>query len=453
MGSKKGTGIDGYKKNLCFMCKMKTVKQKTAAIKHAILHQRKNIFFTGCAGTGKSTLLRSLIVDLEQEGFVVAITASTGLAASAIHGTTLHRFMGCGLATSDVNQLHDRIVENDEVFMRWINVDVLILDEISMISAELFDKFELLARLVRNNDRAFGGMQVLMGGDFLQLLAVNAKACFKSERFKQVIDETVELTDNFRQIDLRFFKVLCNVRKGVTTMEDVRYINEHCRGPLVPPKGVKPIYTMSHKKGVNERNAKELRKLPAEHRKVYMAQDIGTESIGDGDCALEKFLELRCGARVMLIYNYSDTLVNGSIGEVIGYQIDLPVVQFDNGERIVVNKVTWRVCRHARNRQLRSNIEKHPSPIRLHDKSTVTSRTQIPLKLAWAITIHKAQGQTFKWQVADVRNIFAEGQMYTAMSRVSDPNKFQVIGYKAGKHNIVCREYIEILENVSTLVR
>jgi len=419
-------------------------------IKKLVLIDKRNVFFTGPAGTGKSTLLKSLVQSLERTGRRVAVTASTGIAASHINGTTLHRFIGCGLATNPTDVMVKSILDRLTSRERWQAVETLVVVEISMINAELFDKVEEIARLVRDDKRPFGGIQLIVVGDFLQLPPVKGKACFLANTWCEVIDEIVHLDQVFRQTHPVFVAVLQRLRLGEATEKDHSWINKNLTRKITPPKGVIPTYTVCTNDEADVFNTQFIQRLPKTTRVVYKSTDrFFTSEITVKDinceCTMREELELRLGAKVMLTYNYSDVLVNGSIGYVTEFMHEFvparPVVKFECGLEMCVHPRKWYLHRLMDTHQLRTTvIEDEEEEDRVTRRSQViASRRQIPLRLAWAITIHKSQGQTLEWHVALVNNIFAKGQLYTAMSRANDPDKLEVRGY-TGKINKICQE-------------
>jgi ATP-dependent DNA helicase PIF1 len=207
------------------------LSEEQKSILAAVVEEGKSIFFTGSAGTGKSVLMKSIITRLRnmhaKEPDRVAVTASTGLAAVNIDGTTLHSFAGIGLGKEPATELLKKIRRNPKIRQRWIRTRVLIIDEISMIDADLFDKLEHVARILRNNGSPFGGIQLIVTGDFFQLPPVPekdraAKFSFDAATWNTCIEHTVLLTHVFRQKDATFAGMLNEMRLGRLTPASIR---------------------------------------------------------------------------------------------------------------------------------------------------------------------------------------------------------------------------------------
>ena len=298
-----------------------------------IVNQRKNVFLTGPAGTGKSTMLKRVVALLDGLGLHTSISASTGIASYNINGVTFHRFVGCRLAKGTPEKLAEQIRQRPELLMKWKSVDVLIIDEISMIGADLFDRVEKTARLVRESEAPFGGIQIIAVGDFLQLPPVKARQCFHAKTWSTVIDQVVHLDKVFRQKHKRFTEILSRLRVGQTNAEDDKWVHENLARPLTLPEGVEPTYTVCRKADADRINNTFLRKRKGPSRS-YIAFDTirGDIDVSDinRECIMKQRLQLRIGAKVMLTFNYSDEIVNGSTGTVVGFTDGLPVVSFNS---------------------------------------------------------------------------------------------------------------------------
>jgi ATP-dependent DNA helicase PIF1 len=400
-------------------------------IYNAILEGR-NVFFTGSAGTGKSFLLKYII-----ERFVdsdLYITSSTGITALQLGGTTLHSFAGVGLGTDSFPDLLYAVKKNGRAMKRLLSCKKLLIDEISMIDNILFDKLELLARTLRCNNKPFGGIQLIVAGDFLQLPPVKGllDSSEKGFIFLSPIWESIFKPENcfllqtvIRQSDSIFSEALNNIRIGIVSNDYFQIfnkcVNRNFSDSIIPTK----LY--STRLEVDVENYTELLKLPEESIHKYNAFDSGIQyyiNILQNNCIARDDLELRIGAQVMLIKNINSELVNGSRGVVIdfveivednGIQITIidpnfiklnkcetvnmqyPVVKFTNGTVITMTPEVWEIK---------------------VGKKILAYRIQIPLILAWALTIHKCQGMTLDRVILDLNNIFEYGQMYVSLSRV-----------------------------------
>lgn len=418
-----------------------------------IRDRKESVFFTGVAGTGKSFLLRYLIQILPKD--TTYVTASTGLAGVAIEGTTLHSFAGIGLGDESVPDLVKMICERRATspitaHYRWLNCRVLIIDEVSMLSGELFDKLEAIARQVRRDARPFGGIQLILCGDGLQLAPVRAeKYVFDSDAWSRCISKCCLLTQVFRQADAEFVQLLNELRKGVCTAETERRLLE-CRNTTFThlPAGILPTRIFTTNQAVRTHNQTKLEALPLPEV-AWSAQDWGAErsylNLLQKECPALQELPLRTGAQVMLLKNL-DTylgLCNGARGCVIGFEsvdVDehpfavygkgrgtealdsgepvprnqtqhyyMPLVRFENGLEMVVPMQRFELKQNGR---------------------VVAYREQLPLLLAFAITAHKVQGMTLSHAVVDVDRTFDDGQLYVAVSRVKSLSGLQVLNFK-----------------------
>jgi ATP-dependent DNA helicase PIF1 len=296
---------------------------------------------------------------------------------------------------------------------RWIDLDVLIIDEISMLSPELFDKLELTARSLRHDTRPFGGIQLILTGDFLQLPNISQKDmfCFDAESWEKCIGNNVVYLDvNFRQEgDDDYQLCLSEVRNGILSDKTISILKGRENAVLVNDHGILPTKIYSLNRDVDEENQMqndllfeknpELQFIGFElnktiHKKVYSPDEKIKKA-----CNAPLTLELCVGSQVMLLYNMDleSKLVNGSRGVVVDFQDDDPVVRFLTGERRVIGRKTWEI---EENNEL------------------VITVTQIPLKLAYATTVHKSQGATIDYAEINMNGIFEYGQAYVALSRV-----------------------------------
>ena len=382
----------------------------------------KNILLTGEAGSGKSFVIKQIYNSLKYK-YNIVITSTTGISASIINGVTLHSYLGIGLGTLDASDLFVKISKNFFMFKRWKDIDILVIDEISMLSCELFDKLEILARSLRQSSLPFGGIQLILSGDFFQLPPVNrnrndddiTKFCFEAKSWNKCIDNVVNLNFNFRQNeDFIFKKCLNEIRVGKISDETVKILESRVDVELTNEYGILPTKIYSLNVDVDLENEKELNNLLIDDESIEFYQyDMTYESyyqkknnfvvnIEDKikkSCNLPLTLQLCKGAQVMLLYNIDVTnkLCNGSRGIVVDFDSELPIVQFLDGKKILINYITL-------------DIEEN--------NKKVLSVTQIPLKVAFATSAHKSQGSTLDYGIVDLSNIFEDGQAYVALSRL-----------------------------------
>ncbi len=414
-------------------------------IKESVLERGSNVFFTGAGGTGKSTLTRELVKRLELLGKNVAITASTGIAASNIGGVTFHSFVGCNLAKENPHLLAKKIKNQPSLLIKWLKTDVLIIDEISQIGASFFDRIEETARIVRSCNDPFGGIQMILVGDFLQLPPINDRFCFQAKCWDAVVHHKVLLTKVYRQSDQKYTSILSRLRVGDTTFEDDLHLtqNFHKRHVKSPP----PVHTVSTRKEAESINKKYLSRLTGDTMRFvamdYRSNGISREQI-DRECNMKPIIELKIGARVMLTYNMDSTLVNGSCGVVKSF--DPLMVSFSSNNDVCIELHTWKMSRNRKTHQEHTIINLEPEEdVPQNVEVTLATRTQVPLLLCYALTVHKAQGQTLEHQIAHLGRNFACGQMYTALSRTSDPNSLCIRDYSA-RNNRVSKVAVEFYE-------
>ncbi|KAJ7332861.1 hypothetical protein JRQ81_015041 [Phrynocephalus forsythii] len=384
------------------MCSRASLSQEQLMVLSAVL-SGKNVFFTGSAGTGKSYLLKRIVASLPPDS--TCATASTGVAACQISGTTLHAFAGIGSGKAPLPQCIE-LAQRSGVRQQWLNCRYLIIDEISMVEGEFFDKLEAVARSVRKCEDPFGGIQLIICGDFLQLPPVSKaseqpKFCFQAKSWRRCIHLNMELTEVRRQTDKEFISLLNMVRLGRCTEEVTRQLTLTATH-RVERDGILATRLCTHKDDVELTNARQLHELPGEQKsfKSVDSDPLQVKMI-DAQCPVGSVIELKQGAQVMLAKNLdvSRGLVNGARGVVIGFESEgkgLPKVRFMCGVTIAIGLERW--------------VLKGPA-------GTHLTRQQLPLKLAWAISIHKSQGMSLDCAEISLARVFEYGQAYVALSR------------------------------------
>eukprot|EP00899_Mesostigma_viride_P026853 jgi/Mesvir1/7352/Mv25801-RA.1 len=391
-----------------------------------------NVFFTGSAGTGKSFLLQQIIAMLPAA--TTSITASTGLAACSLNGTTLNRFAGVGRADGSPQQLLE-MARKKATADRWRAVRTLIVDEVSMVDAELLDSLDFIARSLRNSSKPFGGIQLIFAGDFHQLPPVSQgssmhgtqsrRFCFQANCWWTLFPKQccVQLTQVYRQADVGFIQLLNAIRTGEASVESVHKMlhsaDAGCEVTDHPEDGILPTKLHTHKLDVDGMNKRMIDELDGE-TKTYTAEDdyaAGAApthpqgSILEACCPARAKLELKLGAQVMLVktISVSDKLVNGARGVVTKFTPhgQLPVVRFTSGMECTIQRETWRVSMGGR---------------------VVASRRQLPLDLAWALSIHKSQGMSLDRVEVSLERVFECGQAYVALSRARTLQGLKLVG-------------------------
>lgn len=384
----------------------------------------RNVFLTGMGGTGKTYLINSLIALCKRNNKFIAPTSTTGCSAINIKGgSTLHSATGIGLARESAEVLAHRIMLKPHIINKWRNLDLLIIDECSMLGSTLFDKLEEIARIIKRNGKVFGGLKLLLVGDMLQLPPVTEPYIFTSNAWHELDLFIIKLTESKRFDDDKFYKMLSRIRLGLPNKKDIKRLKRRHRAyKKMKVKDIIPTILYSTKDSVAEYNNKELEKLTTLHHN-YTAIDTAflrnVEDIVDDqhveemssqirpedstllDDMAPRQIELCIGAQVMLTRNLNieNELVNGSRGVVTSILPDRSVyVKFKNPEDpILISPMNFdRILGKKR-----------------------YNREQLPLILAWALSIHKSQSATIDSVIVDLGpRVFACGQAYVALSRV-----------------------------------
>lgn len=378
----------------------------------------QSIFITGRAGTGKSTLLKHFRLTTKKKAVFLA---PTGVAALNVEGQTIHSFflIRPGITLKEAKR-EGRQARHNELYRE---VETIVIDEISMVRADLFDAIDVFLKAVMNSKEPFGGKQIVMIGDLYQLPPVvrddEAEALskvyktpyfFSAKVMKEIFEDGkglafVELTKIYRQSDKRFIDILNAVRNCSANHEHLKILNSRCVC-LEDEEVIDEAIILTTTNNLADRiNFSRLAALPSK-AKMYKAEAQGR--FQDKDAPTDGVLNLKLNARVMFLNNDSlDRWVNGSLGTVKRLDERQIVVELDNGEIVEVEAYTWNLFRFA-----------YDDKTRCLEREKIGSFTQIPLRLAWAVTIHKSQGKTFDRVAIDLGyGTFASGQAYVALSR------------------------------------
>ncbi len=486
-----------------------------------IVLEGQNVFITGPGGTGKSFLIKHIVSKLQERGKCVATTASTGVAAFNIAGQTIHSWSGLGIAHGRARDILRRAKASENARKSICEADVLLVDEISMLSPKFFVALDLVTRLLRATpDKVMGGIQIVIIGDFLQLPAIPEKitndypslwakyGITESTRFvfqlplwNEVIKAVIVLSKPHRQENAMLFRMLNEIRIGLPSQKTIDRFQE-CQFTQFPDDGIKPTTLLVHCRSVDNINIAELNKL--EGPPVTFCATFGYTPTKKGQVSLEEVarrkklvrqhiegciisrkppqdyksqndtrskttghhngpvdptsqkdrnmyetdISLKVGAQVMLVanLNFESGLVNGTRGVVTNFvkvertdvkkfdfseettDLECPVVLFTTGETKTMMPHRWQTT----------------------DRGGIVWLMQVPLKLAWAATIHKAQGLSLTRAVIDLTGTFEYGQAYVALSRVRSLDGLLLKGFSAK----VIRAHpsaIEYYRQISTL--
>jgi len=367
--------------------------------------EKRSVLVTGPAGTGKSFLLKFL---REKLGPRLRVVATTGVAAVNVGGSTFHSWAGIGLGEGTGEELAGMILENPRATSRIRKTSVLAVDEVSMLDADLFCRLDEAFRIVRRKSSPFGGIQLILFGDFLQLPPVpgrrsEARFAFQSPAWRASKIVVHQLTTVIRQRDAVFVEALARVRMGIAD-SFVRKVLSSRIGALDPDPRIEPVVLECRNVDVDTFNQARLESLPGAETNI-LSEDSGESryiASLDKSCLAPADLRLKIGAQVMLLKNIDveGGLVNGSIGIVQSIGRSSVRVDFGSSGVCEVQRARWSVCDG--------------------DGNILATREQMPLRLAYAITIHKSQGCTLSKAKVNLRSAFAYGQAYVALSRVRD---------------------------------
>ena len=379
----------------------------------AILLSGWSALLTGAAGTGKTYLLNTFIAQARKRGKKVSVTATTGLAATHLGGNTIHSWSGIGVSDHLPNNFFERLSKTRRDVIS--KTDVLIIDEISMLHDFRLDMIDKVLRTVRENDQPFGGIQLVMSGDFFQLPPVNRPNeqgggfVVYSDAWQELQPAVLYLERQYRQNDEQLLEILTALRTGDVRRHHVEALL--ARTEVEPPDGdITELHTVNV--DVDDINIQKLAELPGEERSYQQTttgSKIYVENLQRSVLAPEN-LVIKLGALVMAVKNSPQKLyANGSIGTVVDFEplTEYPVVEFRDGRRVTMVPDVW---------ELRDGERKR------------ASISQVPLRLAWAITVHKSQGMTLDAAKIDLRKAFVEGMGYVALSRVRDLDNLYLYG-------------------------
>ena len=383
-----------------------------------ILKSGQNVFLTGSAGTGKTYILNEYTLYLRSRKIIPTVVAPTGIAASHLNGQTIHSYFSLGIRDSVDEYFISNLLEKKYLQTRFKKLKVLIIDEISMVSPNIFTAIDKILQAFKENEAPFGGIQVILSGDFFQLPPISQsndskRFAWQSPSWKALDLQTCYLEKKFRQDDNQLIFVLDEIRSGQISQKTYDILNERHQKDLDIEFTPTKLYT--HNMDVDRINNDELDRLPTPAVTFNYDSEGAKTNIEKlfKSALVQEELTLKKDAVVMFIKNNPEKYyINGTTGVVIDFSKDekqLPIVKLSNGYVIKVEYEDWAIE---------------------NDKGKVQAKiSQIPLKLAWAITIHKSQGMTLDSAQIDLSKTFEVGQGYVALSRIKSIDGLQLIGF------------------------
>jgi len=389
-----------------------------------------NILLTGSAGTGKSYTIKYIMECLRNNNKKYAVTATTGTAAVIIGGQTLHSFLGLGLGTGSTKEIFNNLLKNKKKFENILKIDTLIIDEVSMLDKDLFEKISQLLCMIKMTDIHFGNIQLILIGDFCQLAPVKGQYCFLSELWNKINIKVILLEKLIRQSeDLLFQNILRIVRKGKCTDKIINVLNKlrdtEFENGIIPTK-LYPINVNADKI-----NIIEIEKLKS---MGYISKTYFANSSIDMEKERDKYLiELTLNSQIIIIRNISieNSLVNGTRGVIKHLDDDFIIICDVEGNTHKINYYTD-----------------------IFNNNSKSFINHMPVRICYALSIHKSQGMTIDALELDLGpNIFTCGQSYTALSRAKNLNSIRIIDVDKNsfKTNIYVKEFYKSINNDNKL--
>lgn len=381
-----------------------------------ILKTGINVFITGSAGSGKTHLVNKYIAYLNENDIDVAVTASTGIAATHMGGVTIHSWSGLGIRDNLTEKDLDYLEGRQYLWKRFEKVKVLIIDEVSMLHHFRLDLVNRILKHFRRSDKPFGGIQVVLVGDFFQLPPVSrlgeprAYFVFKSEAWKEAEFAICYLTTQYRQTDDAFLNVLNAIRSNDLDSDIGSYLQDRYQQKV--EMDIEPTRLYTHNIDVDKVNSDSLDKIDSDVT-TYEMTSRGKQQFVElikKTCLAPTLLNLKVGARVMCVKNnYEAGFANGTSGVVLSCKPNEdPVIKTVSGKVITIGRASWRIEDEG---NLKAEI------------------TQYPLRLAWAITVHKSQGMSLDAVEVDLSKSFEKGMGYVALSRVRTLAGLSLLGF------------------------
>lgn len=377
-----------------------------------------NVYLTGSAGSGKTHVLNQYIKYLKDNDVDVGVTASTGIAATHMSGVTIHSWAGLGIKDALTERDIDEMEERQYLWKRFERARVLVIDEVSMLHHFRLDLVDRVCKSFKRNELPFGGLQVILCGDFFQLPPIRrqnepeSKFIHHADSWKKMNLKICYLHEQFRQSDSVFLRILSDIRANAVSEDTVEHLQSRYDKDPETIDQLTRLYT--HNIDVDRINDKELEQLPGDAHVFEMftrGRPPLVETLKKG-CLAPETLRLKIGTRVMFVKNnYEAKYVNGTLGKVVSFDEEgLPVVETSTGTYITAKPESWSVDENGK---------------------VLAEISQIPLRLAWAITVHKSQGMSLDAVEVDLSKSFEEGMGYVALSRVRTLEGLKLLGLNA----------------------
>lgn len=394
----------------------------------AILKTGANVFLTGEPGSGKTHTVAEYLASVRRHGLEAAVTASTGIAATHLGGMTIHSWSGIGVKTHLAKDDLDRILSNKHIAKRIRRTHVLVIDEVSMLRPDTLAMVDAVCRVLKDRPEPFGRMQVVLVGDFFQLPPIvkmdadpgpqlalvepsPARFAFEASAWERIDPTVCYLTEQHRQDDPEYLALLSAIRRDAFDSHHLRHLETRIIGRQATPKNSPQLF--SQNADVDRINEAVLAKLSGKPH-VYTMTSEGPNPLVSAlkkGCLSPETLQLKVGAEVMFTKNHPRAgFVNGTLGSIEGFDTPRgsPIVKTRSGRSIHVEPLDWAI----------------------EEAGTIRARiTQLPLRLAWAMTVHKSQGMSLDEAVVDLREVFEFGQGYVALSRVRRLSGLYLLGW------------------------
>jgi len=411
---------------ICIVYNLKTLMTQSQAL--SILKSGVNVFLTGEPGSGKTHTVNEFAAYLRGRGIEPAITASTGIAATHIGGMTIHSWSGIGIKTRLDKYGLNKIAANSRIAKRVRRAKILIIDEVSMLPPATLDMVDAVCREINQSSEPFGGIQIVLVGDFFQLPPIvktevgdntqtalieelPARFAYDSPAWKRANLNVCYLTEQYRQDDNNYLALLSAIRNNIFDSDHLSCIKTRKINPHAAPSGAPKLF--SHNADVDRVNDEVLAKLSGKSQVFNMSSQGPSPLVAalKKGCLSPETLYLKVGAAVMFTKNnQKGSFVNGTLGTVEEFDKEnsYPIVRTRSGKRIKVKPMDWAMEEDGK---VRARI------------------SQLPLRLAWAITVHKSQGMSLDEAVMDLSSVFEFGQGYVALSRVRRLSGLYLLGW------------------------